>query len=349
MLESRIAGFDSLGVEINPLCRLITKVKSTVIPEDVLRPAFDKLITRIRSRKEASIPDFPNLNYWFTKASQKSLARIKSELDSIDLDKDTVDFFRVCLSSLIRQSSRADPRIPPPVFSKRMRKLMKRRRFNALREFSEVTERNIQRMSRFERLCTTQASTYVVGADSKNLPLDNEKVGLIITSPPYMSAQKYLRSTRLELFWLGLLKPEHLPRLDAAFVGTEKLRVHDGPRNLTTGLDPLDRQLELVQKKDARVARVAYNYFTDMETVIHEASRVLETNGKLVLVTGDNLVSKIRIPTHEYLAQFACDYGLAPICTLVDEIKSYGLMTKRNKTAGIIPTETIMVFEKSRS
>ena len=39
-------------------------------------------------------------------------------------------------------------------------------------------------------------------------------------------------------------------------------------------------------------------------------------------------------------------YGLSLKLILVDDIKSRGLMTKRNRTASIISRETVLIFEK---
>ena len=53
--------------------------------------------------------------------------------------------------------------------------------------------------------------------------IKNGEIGLVITSPPYINAQKYIRTTRLELLWLGLVKEDQLKDLDRQFVGTERI------------------------------------------------------------------------------------------------------------------------------
>jgi hypothetical protein len=45
-------------------------------------------------------------------------------------------------------------------------------------------------------------STVKAGVDVLEEDLQNP-VNILITSPPYLQAQEYIRSTKLELFWLG--------------------------------------------------------------------------------------------------------------------------------------------------
>jgi len=74
--------------------------------------------------------------------------------------------------------------------------------------------------------------------------------------------------------------------------------------------------------------------------------RVLKAGGHFVVVVGNNRVLSYRVPNHRILADLAVEEGFKIKLMLVDEIKSRGLMTKRNTTADVIPDEWIIVFEK---
>ena len=64
------------------------------------------------------------------------------------------------------------------------------------------------------------------------------------------------------------------------------------------------------------------------------------------MIIGNNTIAGYEFMTHEYLMKIAERIGFSIELILIDDIKSRGLMTKRNKTASIISREYIVVFKK---
>ena len=64
------------------------------------------------------------------------------------------------------------------------------------------------------------------------------------------------------------------------------------------------------------------------------------------MIIGNNKVCNLEFNTQEYLSKYIISKGLRLKFKLIDDIKSYGLMTKRNKTADIISREWVLVFNK---
>jgi hypothetical protein len=87
-------------------------------------------------------------------------------------------------------------------------------------------------------------------------------------------------------------------------------------------------------------------YLIEMRSALDEAVRVLRRGGHLVLIIGNNTVAGQRFSTAAYVAELAAAAGLSLKLALVDHIRSRGLMTKRNKTAGLITREFVFVFKK---
>ncbi|PII37954.1 hypothetical protein T190_28405 [Sinorhizobium meliloti CCBAU 01290] len=52
-------------------------------------------------------------------------------------------------------------------------------------------------------------------------------------------------------------------------------------------------------------------------------------------------------PTSQFVKDIFNSKGLTTSLELVDDIRSRGLMTKRNKTAGTIEREHVIVFQKA--
>jgi hypothetical protein len=83
-----------------------------------------------------------------------------------------------------------------------------------------------------------------------------------------------------------------------------------------------------------------------MQCALAEIVRTLAPNGRLGLVIGNNSVCGEPLRTDQFVVQCLSALGLKLELHLVDDIKSRGLMTKRNTTASIISREAVMVFVK---
>ena len=59
---------NALGVEINPLARLISKVKTTLLNDDIICEHLEgiKKVFRNNPRSPDNIPDFKNIEIWFS-------------------------------------------------------------------------------------------------------------------------------------------------------------------------------------------------------------------------------------------------------------------------------------------
>ncbi len=348
LLESKINGRNSYGIDINPLCRLITKVKTTPINTKKLNLAAEKLFESIKYFDEdVTVPEFPNRDYWFTKSSQGNLSKIKVCIDTIKDDDDIKDFFRVCFSSIIRKVSMADPKMAPPVKSKRMKRdVLPKRKIHVINEFKKETLENIKLLSNFTFECDKNSFAEVIGDDARNVNLPDESVNMVITSPPYLDAQKYMRVMRLELFWLGLTTLKSFYEIDKNSVGTERVSIDDYGRLHHVGIDDADKIIERSYEIDPLRSYIVAKYFEDMKKAIREIYRVLKPDGKFILVIGNNTVHNKTLPNQDILRQIAVNVGFDTELILMDKIKSRGLMTKRNKTAGIINSEWVIVFKK---
>ena len=129
-------------------------------------------------------------------------------------------------------------------------------------------------------------------------------------------------------------------------IGREDYR-QDEISETYTGIEPADKVLkELYEKGKIKRAFLAANYLNEMKAALDESFRVLRQNGYMVIVIGNNTVCKRQFDTQDYLTTYLVNKGMKLQYKLIDDIKSYGLMTKRNKTADKISREWILVFKK---
>jgi hypothetical protein len=110
LVEANLRDINAIGTDINPLARLIAKVKTTIIPLETLDlylKEFNDFVfsNRLEGRNNSiSIPSFKNIDYWFKKETQYWLAVIKNYMEKID-HQDVQDFFKVAFSETVREVS----------------------------------------------------------------------------------------------------------------------------------------------------------------------------------------------------------------------------------------------------
>ena len=369
LLESQLAGRTAMGADSNPFARLLTKVKTSPISSPTLDKACDRLFTRIPDRPRGSPPDVVNLDYWFYPHVIDQL-RCLHEAIQATRRQDIRDFFNICLSSCAKKVSLADPRLSVPVRlcaerypekhplrEKMERHIRRLKRVNVLDVFRDILNANRRRISTLEPLIDRLPKASVVSSDARQLcaysssgttdtMMGDMGVQLAITSPPYPGAQKYIRSCSFSLGWLDLCRSDELIDFKLGTIGREEFRKIDCQRLLPTGISSADRTLEHIYTESPIRATIASTYLREMRSAIVELSRLVICGGYLVLVAANNKLSGRVFKTQQYLQLIAEETGFRTVLRLVDDIRSRGLMTKRNKTASVIAREWVLVLRK---
>jgi len=279
----------------------------------------------------------------------------------------------------VRKCSYADPHIPVPVrlkidesapnsprkefIKKRLEYIEKADPFSI---FLDIAYKNVLRMRRLTQVKAVvdrRVEARIIGDDARQIQyapmgaraklyreqaedIPDECISLVITSPPYGSAQKYTRTTRLEMLWLGLVDVNAIKELDKASIGTERVSHKEYNELVRTGYDEIDTILKQVYERNPYRARLISSYFHDMSKVLNEIKRVLTSNGTLILVVGNNTATGIPIPNHKLLGLIAESIGFNKELLLRDPVRSRGMITKRHATAGMVTDDWVLVLRK---
>lgn len=359
LLEARLRGHWAVGADANPLARLISTAKLSPPPAEETRRVLVKIIEAARTAAP-NLPDVVNVDYWFDSRVKEQLARLRGALIETSGGVWESPFLWTCFSSCVRRVSRADPRLSVPVRinpervdrygakgAEVLQRLKRLETVDVLQVFWQVTLANIRRAERTS--FPGGLGPPAIFDDARRLELPEQTVDLVITSPPYAGAQKYVRASSLCLGWLGLSPGGKLRPIERKSIGREHLDAWEAVESVRTGYEEVDGVLELVSTRNHLRARIAATYILEMAEALRESSRVLKDGGKLVLVAGPNMVTGYEFNTPGYLLHIAESLGLRPELHLLDTIASRGLMTKRNKTAGTIAQESVYVLTKCRS
>lgn len=360
LLEAKLAGLNSFGSDANPLARLITRVKCNnfdVIKIQSYKEEIQKKLSSSEIGEEISYKNLKSLEFWFEKHIQFQLKSIYNAILHIS-DIKYREFFLLCFSNCVRKVSNADSRISVPVkinpakYSetslhriKSEKKLEELKVVNVTEKYFDIVNQNIKRIKNKSNINTSKYVGKVISNDSRNLTnLKDESIDLILTSPPYAGAQKYIRASSLNLYWLGY---NNLNELDKENIGRENYKKDEYKILRKTGIKNADYLLKKIFDINPLRAYIAANYLLEMTAALQESARVLKKNSHLILVASNNMVCGFDFKTQEYLKDILLKLGFSIVCEMVDDIKSYGLMTKRNKTASIITCEHILILKKN--
>jgi DNA modification methylase len=319
VLEALLNNRAAIGVDIDPIARLITKVKTTPLDPKRLRSAESKLIQQMQTLEASKdyVPHVPEFHYrdqWFRPSVLRELAIIRDSIEALfshpsgEHCDDFRDFFRAIMSSIIRDMSNADSHCTRTVLRKKVVKSISPG--ETLLRFADVLSQQCDNMIRFSEECVKLEFNDVrlLEANAMDMNLHSDTIDLAITSPPYINAVDYPRTHQLEMYWLGFLDNSPLSKIKRKYIGTETVYKREYDALQSTGLTALDSVLEKIYELDRRRSYIVFKFFDDMKKQLSETMRVLKPDGRYCLVIGNNVVRGHSINSHDFLAKIATEH-----------------------------------------
>lgn len=371
LLEAILLGRNAIGCDCNPLaCKIAeAKTKTIDINSFFVTPKMLKDKLKCKNSTKVDFPDVVNINYWFLPHIIDELTRILCLIEDIG-NPDEKLFYQICFSNCVRKVSLTDPYIMVPVHlnpnkypeghkrrQKCEKKLAKLQTIDVVEEFFCVVEQNRKRYSTLRQQVAFEVASQAICCDARKLKqqsvgendaisIPSDSIDLVITSPPYGGAQKYVRSASLNLGWLKLCSVKGLKKIEDITLGREHYLKERYCNCVQTGIKDADALLEIIFQTNPLRSYIVGNYLLEMRLALEEIVRVLKPGGYFILVTANNKVCGYDFPTHDFLKTFVKEMGLSLVLELIDHIASRGLMTKRNATASVITREWVYVFRK---
>jgi DNA modification methylase len=318
VLEAILNNREAFGVDIDPIARLITKVKTTPLDTKRLEIATDRLVKKIQrlntlDEYKPEIPVFHYRNQWFRPSVLREIAILRDSIETVfspssnESWSEYQDFFRVVMSSIIRDMSNADPHCTRTVLRKSVVKNISAG--DALSRFVDALSQQCVSMAEFSQECVKLEfmEVHLPQANALELGLEDDTIDLAVTSPPYINAVDYPRTHQLEMYWLGYLDDSPLSKIKRKYIGTETVYKHEYNDLKSTGLDTLDSLLERIYERDRRRSFIVFKFFDDMRKQLSETMRVLKPGGRYCIAIGNNVIRGHFINSHDILAQIATD------------------------------------------
>lgn len=344
-IEALLTRRDSIGVDVDPFSRYLSKVKTTPLDEEELQSTQKFLLKFILNYKpskvsEKDIPIFPYRDNWFNKEIILELAYLKKIIDDLDASGDVKDFFRICFSSIIRCVSNADDNCTRTVIRKKLNK--KVYPADALKKFTEVILINVPKMIEFSQKCPFGTKVnFPDTMDARNISYQNY-FDLAVTSPPYANAVDYPRTHQLESYWLGLTNGSLTP-LKKKHVGTESVSSTEYKKLHKIGIEEADITLSKIFNKDPRRAYIAFKYLDDMRLNLLEVNKALKKEGRYIVVVGNNKIRGELFENWKYIMDLAKNIGFKIENYFASEIIKHFIKVPRQER---INTDWILVLRK---
>jgi DNA modification methylase len=307
LVEAFLNNRQSIGNDFNPLAVLISKVKTTLIPESKFKYLEKKILKMKRYLDldyrgiEKRVLNLPNrtVSKIFNRAIIGKLEAIREmilELRDEGLN-DLYDFCQVALSStiwsLVENGNGLDIE-------------------NSFIKKVQMMEKELLEMA---KIVTTTPSVKVIRGDARKLEIDNNSVDLIVTSPPYVNALDYYREHMYNMLWLGM---------DFDLFRRYEIGGHS----------------HFINNR----FRLLSEYLGDMLRSMIEMNRVLKQGKICAIVVGNSSLEYELIESHKYFSSFAPDIGFKHIKTYFRKIDTTKKYTSAD--IGQINDEYIVVLEK---
>ena len=345
-VEALLSRRNSVGIDVDPFSRFISKVKVTPLVEKELKLAQKVLLEAVLDYRpslvaESDLPDFPYRDNWFNKEILLELTYLKQQIVSLDAKDNVKDFFKVCLSSIIRAVSNADDNCTRTVIRKKLNKLV--RPSDALNRFVKALHVKVPKMIEFSQNYPSGITTdFPEDMDARNIKYETNYFDLAVTSPPYVNAVDYPRTHQLEMYWLGFAQ-DSLTALKKQNVGTESVSASHYKDRHEIGVLEADRVMANIFEIDPRRAFIAFKYLADMRKNLDEVYKVLRAGGRYVIVVGNNRIRGQLFENWKYLMPIAEDIGFKVETYFGSEIIKHFIKVPRGER---INTDWILVLKK---
>ena len=175
------------------------------------------------------------------------------------------------------------------------------------------------------------------GVDSSYIEVPRE-CDALITSPPYLQAQEYIRSTKLDLFWLGHTEEEvrELSRLEIPYRKADRIIY-------TETLDTVRKQLtrkDLINRLDS--------YFCHTINALENAMSSLKPNAAACIFVGNPCIDGKTVELWKILSEYFTERGFSHVKVYEDRIKTRQLFgVRKNKNPDGMKSEFLLILRKT--
>lgn len=353
-LEAVLMGRNALLLDLNPMLNHIVPLK--ILFRDTVEPAtLQRALDDMRRAAECAgvegcaefRPALSNIDYWYDPEVLRVLSRYWGWLKGQG-ESPYARIMEVALLKASKYFSYAEHRTPKLFKSRAKRAEMEellqgdwKARMDQL--IDETAFDVLNRVRHLARHLGFESGEVIYrgGVDSADphsfQGIPSHRFTAVITSPPYLQAQEYIRTFKLDLSWLGYSEEQirQLSRLEIPY------RRPKGVVSTPT----LERIRHLLHRDDLRAMLDSYFYYTLHG--LENAARMLVPGGVMCVFVGNPNVDEFEVETWRIMSEYFTEQGFEPVRVYEDRIKNRQLFRgRKNKNPEGIQSEFLLVLRR---
>jgi len=349
LVEALLQNRNAVGVDINPLAYIIAKVKITKLNPDLVNQEIESILDEVQQKMEffregtynVKTYIFNNIFHWFKRDVADKLTIIKESIvDEKYRNEDIFNLLQVCFSMTIRKASNIAFEDNPYFIRSKTGEDLKKHSPDVLKIFQEQVMDAVLRLNEFSKLCPNSVKCSVYETDARVLPLEDNSIDLIVTSPPYgeeSHTMSYSRFAKLSLLWFGMT-PSDLRYVERRTLGGNEVPL----RPLT---ENLDLQLNEISKKNEKRAKEVFSFIWSYKNCLKEMYRVLAPNSYIGIVIGDRSAAGVPVSNGIITKQLGELMGFKQVIAYQREIPKK-VLPRRDYKVELINKEHIIIMKK---
>ncbi|OIO80344.1 hypothetical protein AUJ84_03820 [Candidatus Pacearchaeota archaeon CG1_02_32_132] len=352
-VEAATQGFESYMLDINPLLDYFYPLKIPSFSKEEWEKAyyeardFFKEVIHREPKVVKRIND--NINYWYPEELYNYFCKVWTNFHELKDKKNkiSVNAVALILFRISKYYSYAEHSMPKLFISKRKRALIEKKLkepdifgliermgFAILKDVKQSVDTLIELDGKLKH------TKYFAGVDSSDFDFSKiPELDCIITSPPYLQAQEYMRTFKLEMMWIGI------PQEKIKEAMSKEIPFREAPSRIRG--EYVDKIREEIGRKD--LLRLYDSYFWFTLKALENASKRLRKKGKLCVLIGNPKMKGIEVEIWKVIYEhFVKDSGFKFIDLFEDEIVYRKLFTGRNnQNPQGMKSEYLLVLEKN--
>jgi DNA modification methylase len=343
-LEAYLCKRNAVLLDLNPLLNHIIPLKIYLGKKRLRKAQLCQILESMEQHtSQRYIPEWSNVNYWYP----PEMLEVLSKYWGFIKDSEQTPYSRIIESALLKASkhfSYAEHRTPKLFRSKRklsyIEELLKSNWEETLRKMVfSLSLKTLRDINDFVTVTPKHQNQVECkgGVDSSDYQIARE-CDAIITSPPYLQAQEYIRTVKMDLFWLGYSEEEirSLARLEIPYRKADRVIQTKTLDSIRTDLNRND----LIKLLDS--------YFCHTINALENSMNCLKSNATACIFVGNPLIDGIKVEIWRILMEYFTERGFVFEKIYEDRIKTRQLFgARKNKNPEGMKSEFLLILRKA--
>ena len=346
-VEAYLCKRNAVLLDLNLLLNHIMPLKVYRGKERLHEANLYELLAGMQESTRHFIPAWSNVTYWYAPEILEVLSRYWGFINNAD----NGIYAAIIKSALLKVNKRfsyTEDRTPKLARSKRklqaIEELLKenwREQLDVmLQSLSLKTLRDLNDFVVYTRQYHAEDLGQVEfhgGVDSSDVAVPRV-CDALITSPPYLQAQEYIRSTKMDLFWLGHTEEEvqALSRLEIPYRKPDRV----------IQTETLDKVRGMLTRDDLR--KRLDSYFCHTVNALENSMNQLKLNAAACIFVGNPRIDGITVEIWRILVEYFTERGWTFEKVYEDRIKTRKLFgARKNKNPDGMKSEFLLILRKN--